>query len=82
MKSLAEPSDAKQRCLELRGCGWAGSVAGRRPVPFVHLHFVLLVLGTQQRRELGSPAPGGVQAAPVCVPEVGWCSGCSTPWQS
>lgn len=57
-------------------------MAGRRPVPFVHLRFVLLVLGAQQRREPGSPVPGRVQAVPAYLPEAGWCSGCSTPWQS
>lgn len=51
-------------------------------MPFVHLRFVLLVPGARQRREPGSPVPGGVQAAPACLPEVGWCSGCSTPRQS
>lgn len=57
-------------------------MAGRRPVPFAHLRFVLLVLGARQRREPGSPVPGGVQAVLACLPQAGWCSGGSTPWQS
>lgn len=49
-------------------------------MPFVHLCFVLLLQGAQQRHELGNGASTcGVQAAPVCLPELGWCSGCSTP---
>ena len=51
-------------------------------MPFVHLHFVLPVPGTRQCCELGSLVPGGVQAALACWPEAGWCSGCSTSWQS
>lgn len=51
-------------------------------MPFAHLRFVLLVLGARQRREPGSPVPGGVQAVLACLPQAGWCSGGSTPWQS
>lgn len=44
-------------------------------MPFVHLHFVLLVPGTRQRWQPGRPVPGGVQAVLVHLPAVGWCSG-------
>uniref|UniRef100_A0A8C3JVV7 Ankyrin 1 n=1 Tax=Calidris pygmaea TaxID=425635 RepID=A0A8C3JVV7_9CHAR len=76
MRCLSEPSNAPQ------AVGWAGSWAGRRPVPFVHLHFVLLVPGARQCSELGNPEPGGVQAVPACLLEAGCCSKGSTPWQS